>query len=365
MDCDPVLLDDALAEEFHALRPGVEAHGTTKEQLWSRVHQLPDEQALTALCLSGGGIRSATFGLGVIQGLARAGLLDKFDYLSTVSGGGYIGGWLTSWIHRHPRQLAGVTEDLQAAAPTPPLVPGGYRSPVQWLREYSNYLSPALGVSSPDSWTLIATVLRNLILNWVVLLPLLVAGLLLPRISAALLHDFGSAFALAAFLTGAALISLATSEIAVCWPGRPEGKNEGYLLRRLLLPLVAGCWLKCMGYFHLAHQPGWMRDHSLLVFLALGAVIHSAGWVIGWFRTWAAMPAAGWVTAPLTGAAGGAAAWAGAYWIFDPRTVPKEAYATFAVPALILLLALGGVLFVGFASHRETWMNDAAPRRPS
>src|SRR5204863_2877800 len=45
----------------------------------------------TALCLSGGGIRSATFGLGVLQGLAKYGLLQHFDYLSTVSGGGYVG----------------------------------------------------------------------------------------------------------------------------------------------------------------------------------------------------------------------------------------------------------------------------------
>src|SRR5690606_23341560 len=39
-------------------------------------------ERLSALCLSGGGIRSATFNLGVLQGLARAGILDKFDYLS-------------------------------------------------------------------------------------------------------------------------------------------------------------------------------------------------------------------------------------------------------------------------------------------
>src|SRR5262245_38270972 len=49
----------------------------------------------SALCLSGGGIRSAAFGLGVLQGLARFRVLHRFDYLSTVSGGGYIGGWLT------------------------------------------------------------------------------------------------------------------------------------------------------------------------------------------------------------------------------------------------------------------------------
>jgi len=35
-----------------------------------------------------------------LQGLAERGLLGAFDYLSTVSGGGYIGGWLTAWKHR-------------------------------------------------------------------------------------------------------------------------------------------------------------------------------------------------------------------------------------------------------------------------
>lgn len=53
---------------------------------------------LKALCLSGGGIRSATFNLGVLQGLARLGVLKETDYLSTVSGGGYIGSWLSSSI---------------------------------------------------------------------------------------------------------------------------------------------------------------------------------------------------------------------------------------------------------------------------
>ena len=68
-------------------------------------------RARAALCFSGGGIRSATFGLGVLQSLARLGLLNRFDYLSTVSGGGYIGSWLTAWIHRHPRGLDGVIDD--------------------------------------------------------------------------------------------------------------------------------------------------------------------------------------------------------------------------------------------------------------
>src|SRR5439155_6129899 len=73
------------------------------------IHELPQKRA--ALCLSGGGIRSATFGLGVLQGLAARGLLGKFDYLSTVSGGGYIGSWLSAWVHRHPQGIQGVAAD--------------------------------------------------------------------------------------------------------------------------------------------------------------------------------------------------------------------------------------------------------------
>jgi predicted acylesterase/phospholipase RssA len=46
------------------------------------------KRELTGLALSGGGIRSSTFGIGVIQILARAGLFQRADYISTVSGGG-------------------------------------------------------------------------------------------------------------------------------------------------------------------------------------------------------------------------------------------------------------------------------------
>lgn len=60
----------------------------------------PDD--LTGIALSGGGMRSAIFALGVLQALARHDLLRRFDYLSTVSGSGYIGAsltWLTSsWV---------------------------------------------------------------------------------------------------------------------------------------------------------------------------------------------------------------------------------------------------------------------------
>ena len=53
--------------------------------------QRPTDQDLIGLAFSGGGIRSATFNLGVIEALAGRQLLRWLDYLSTVSGGGYIG----------------------------------------------------------------------------------------------------------------------------------------------------------------------------------------------------------------------------------------------------------------------------------
>ncbi len=73
-----------------------------------------------AIALSGGGIRSATFSLGVLQAIAekqvessspnkfQASLLARFDYLSTVSGGGYIGGFLTSLFV--PQRLSASSE---------------------------------------------------------------------------------------------------------------------------------------------------------------------------------------------------------------------------------------------------------------
>ena len=59
------------------------------------------------LALSGGGIRSATFNLGVLQALARLDILRRFDYLSTVSGGGYIGACLTSLLSHRKSWPAG------------------------------------------------------------------------------------------------------------------------------------------------------------------------------------------------------------------------------------------------------------------
>jgi hypothetical protein len=188
-----------------------------------------DPRPRTALCISGGGIRSATFALGVVQGLASANVLDKFDYISTVSGGGYIGSWLSSWARRHADGMTGVQKSL---AETDTGV-GGTRDmadgenvvarrlaelpgkidpepkPVRHLREYSNYLSPRMGLLSGDTWTMVALYVRNVLLNLLVLVPILTAVLALPRLFAYLaaetaqVMDIGYAWAAVFFLAWA------------------------------------------------------------------------------------------------------------------------------------------------------------------
>ncbi len=62
----------------------------------------PTTENLSGLCISGGGVRSATLGLGMLQAFIKAKKLKYFDYLSTVSGGGYIGACLSSLMSAEP-----------------------------------------------------------------------------------------------------------------------------------------------------------------------------------------------------------------------------------------------------------------------
>ena len=69
----------------------------TDDPAWAKVIEEAHRANFVGLAFSGGGIRSATFNLGVLQALADLKLLCRIDYLSTVSGGGYIGSWLMAW----------------------------------------------------------------------------------------------------------------------------------------------------------------------------------------------------------------------------------------------------------------------------
>jgi hypothetical protein len=270
-----------------------------------------DKQFRWALCLSGGGIRSASFSLGVLQGLAENGLLDRFDYLSTVSGGGYIGAWLSAWIARQQRQA--VLANL-AATTDEPLEPEV--APVRHLRLYSRYLSPHRGVLTPDMWTLITTVLRNLLLNWTVILPFVAALLVVPFFAAAVAAH-GPTSSLGVNTESFVLFVLGFSGIATgVWfvhsrrPGsgaqtigalsfqRRRASERAFLLY-CLLPLAIGiASLNTLLYWILTEPAlqgefpfltsssvsllGWTIPISgrLMTLAVFGALAHMAGWTI-------------------------------------------------------------------------------------
>ena len=193
----------------------------------------------SSLCISGGGIRSATFALGVVQALAKAKLLARFDYLSTVSGGGYLGSMLSAWIHSHPDGLPGVEKELGAACPADCAAPEP--APLRHLRQFSNYISPKLGLFSADGWTLVATALRNLLLNWTVLVLILASLLTLPWLGLLGVLAKPSIGQLHALLA-AAFVCIAA---ATAYPGLDLPSQAGFRLRQKWF--VAGWLLPLLG----------------------------------------------------------------------------------------------------------------------
>jgi len=74
-------------------------------------YEIPEGPNAVALALSGGGIRSATFALGVLVSLAERNILPQIDYLSTVSGGGYLGSFLSAFLESAPGKSVGLSSN--------------------------------------------------------------------------------------------------------------------------------------------------------------------------------------------------------------------------------------------------------------
>ncbi|HET6377913.1 MAG TPA: patatin-like phospholipase family protein [Methylocella sp.] len=114
---------------------------------------------LTGLALSGGGIRSASFGLGVLQALHVTSGIEGIDYISTVSGGGYIGSSLTATMQK-----------TGGAFPFTNPVNYDDTDSVRHIRDFSNYLIPH-GIL--DAVTALGIIGRGLIANILIILPVL------------------------------------------------------------------------------------------------------------------------------------------------------------------------------------------------
>ncbi len=119
------------------------------------------------LALSGGGIRSATFNLGLLQALERCNILKSVDYLSTVSGGGYIGSSMTWFMSKDDNNFPFGTSRKDHAGKSGKIL--------SWLRDHGNYMAPGDGLDLP---ALIVAVLTSILINILILIPILLIVIL-------------------------------------------------------------------------------------------------------------------------------------------------------------------------------------------
>ncbi|MEE9434847.1 MAG: hypothetical protein V3V15_11475 [Sphingorhabdus sp.] len=146
-----------------------------------------EERPPVGIAFSGGGIRSATISLGMTAALARRGRLYGFDYMSTVSGGGYFGSFLRSLFlpqslrgqnsgKASPKEIASAFHFADKALTISPsektieYAGGEMRHPVRWLREHGRYLAPN---GSADFAAAISYIARN----WVAMLFVFAVGM--------------------------------------------------------------------------------------------------------------------------------------------------------------------------------------------
>jgi hypothetical protein len=349
--------DQVLEEEYRHLHGGERLSGGDP-------HARHQQAGHAALCLSGGGVRSASFGLGVLQGLARAGILGRFDYLSTVSGGGYIGGWLSAWRAR-ARHGADPVEQL-----------GGGAEPdaVTRLRDLIKFLDPHSGVRSADVWTLAGTILRNLLVTWLVLIPLIAFGAMVPRLYLGILglpsqpelvarttldwwyrHDW---------IPIVLIIGMATMYAARELPSlgnRSRGPRS--FVAWFLVPVVVVHVLFSIHRFW-ALQFGTAPSRAIEVAIAAAAMVMP--WIFGgaftrrWWRPWT------WMAALGAGLAGRLlTSWVHSFLLREAGIHPLL-FSVIDVPISLSLLFLQFSAFVGLASRdmsdddREWWARAAA-----
>jgi hypothetical protein len=397
MMSEPLGLYEVLSDEYVRLhdQPPPADSGSEAENLkglFAAIHRLPKPR--TALCISGGGIRSATFALGVIQRLARVGVLPLFDYVSTVSGGGYIGSWLSSYVRRNPNGMGGVAADLGGGAGADnPLQPEV--EPLRWLRSFSNYLTPRFGLLSGDTWAFFASYLRNLILNWLMFVPLLAALLAIPRLSIAFLHLEHESTIYAA--VAGLMMFIATMALAFARP--VSYKTEGWLTNGKFIGTVFLPFL--IASICIVLYWGTLGEHGVIPWGYAGVAITGisvVNAVIYMLRFAVAARAERLgnvredsskgryvakkfvhevIAAAFSGLAATALLYAVVRNLFDPKTTvslpvidswkslppdlssaPGEMFLCFAVPLVLGILFLQAAIFVGAAS----WFNEEYDR---
>jgi hypothetical protein len=132
-----------------------------------------DGKETLGIALSGGGIRSASFGLGVLQALMARKILQKADYLSTVSGGGYIGASLT-WFRKYHGGNLGRFFNSTKPFGSKDVDREDTNDFVAFLRQHGKYLAPGRGL---NIISFLAVLIRSLLISVLIYFALLLVFL--------------------------------------------------------------------------------------------------------------------------------------------------------------------------------------------
>ena len=155
-------------------------HEDNQDKLWGKFADDNEGKAhagLTGLALSGGGIRSASVNLGIVQVLHRIGLFKCFDYMSTVSGGGYLGASISAWFTpaaegrdegATPASPADKLEKLEREFPYKHEPGEPENAAFRQMRDFSQFLVPHGKI---EYVKLPVLLLRGIAINFLVILP--------------------------------------------------------------------------------------------------------------------------------------------------------------------------------------------------
>ena len=234
-------------------------------------------RGLVGLALSGGGIRSATFCLGVIQALAKHKVLKTADYLSTVSGGGYIGSCLSTLMNDPEAKPEGERfpfhKDIGVDEP----------QAVVHLRNSSNYLAPG---GLLDTLRIPALLLRGILLNFLVFLPWIMTAVLTTEFAYEMSLDGSSGLRLLAYLPFLALVLLfqpvglltRALKLKIAWDQRNRFERlfSGLLLLSLGVFFLLGVIYPLVG---LAIDTSWDKATGWLFKGNAFSGVHTGKWI--------------------------------------------------------------------------------------
>src|SRR6185295_12998073 len=128
--------------------------------------------------------------------------------------------------------------------------------PIRNLRVYSNYLTPKKGLFTADTWTLVAVYLRNLMLNWLVFIPAIMAFLVVPVLWSAVLNStFVSADGWLNIGWLLAVVGITYLPLGLPSSRALDGDDRSFLIA-CLVPLLGSAMALAAYWVHKERPPG-------------------------------------------------------------------------------------------------------------